>query len=92
MHPLAAMTFLTIRDSVDGVREGVDELKPMMCLALWAVKHEVKHCIEGKILDDCPLTEIVTCKDCEYNYKGTCEIDGLFVIDDYFCENGKRRE
>lgn len=72
--------------------DGVDELNSMMCLALWATKHKVKHCVEGKILDDCPLEEIVTCKDCEYNYKGTCEIDGLFVIDDYFCGNGKRRE
>ena len=35
---------------------------PMMCLALWATKHEVKHCVQGKILDDCPLEEIVTCK------------------------------
>lgn len=38
----------------------------MMCLALWATKHEVKHCIQGKILNDCPLVEIVTCKDCKH--------------------------
>ena len=30
----------------------------MMCLALWATKH----CVQGKILDDCPLEEVVTCK------------------------------
>ena len=30
----------------------------MMCMALWATKHEVKHCVQGKILDDCPLVEI----------------------------------
>ena len=40
--------------------DGVDELSPMMCIALWATKHEVKHCVSGKVLDDCPLVEIVT--------------------------------
>ena len=33
-------------------------LSPMMCIALWATKHEIKHCVQGKILDDCPLIEI----------------------------------
>lgn len=42
--------------------DGVDLLSPMMCLALWATKHEVRHCVEGKILGDCPLVEIVTAK------------------------------
>ena len=37
-------------------------LSPMMCLALWIMKHEVKHCVQERILDDCPLEEIVTCK------------------------------
>ena len=64
-------------------------LSPMMCLALWATKHEVKHCVSGKILDDCPLGEIATCKDCKYNDEGTCYIDGL---DDYFCASGTRKE
>lgn len=65
--------------------DGTDELlSPMMCLALWATKHEVKHCVQGKILDDCPLVEIgidIGDKDeCAiYEYKGTkdCYIDGL---------------
>ena len=56
-------------------------LSPMMCLALWATKHKVKHCVKGKILDDCPLVEIVTYKDYKHNDEGTCYIDGL---DDYF--------
>lgn len=35
--------------------DGTDELlSPMMCIALY----EVKHCTQGKILDDCPLVEI----------------------------------
>ena len=38
--------------------DGIDKLSPMMCFALWATKHEVKHCTQGKILDDCPLVEI----------------------------------
>ena len=53
--------------------DGADTLlRPrMMCMALWATKHEVKHCVSGKILDDCPLEEIVTCKDGKYWNKET---------------------
>ena len=49
---------------VRSATDGADTLvRPrMMCMALWAAKHEVKHCIQGEILDDCPLVEIVTCK------------------------------
>ena len=56
--------------------DGTDTLlSPMMCLALWATKHEVKHCVSGRILDDCPLVEIgidIGDKDeCAiYEYKG----------------------
>lgn len=39
--------------------------------------------------ENCPLAEIVTCKDCKHNDEGTCYIDGLGVCDDYFCANGK---
>jgi predicted RNA-binding Zn-ribbon protein involved in translation (DUF1610 family) len=35
-----------------------DLLNPMMCVAIWATTHEIKHCVGGKILDDCPLVEI----------------------------------
>lgn len=35
-----------------------DLLSPMMCIAIWATTHEKKHCVGGKILDDCPLVEI----------------------------------
>lgn len=72
--------------------DGADELSPMMCIALWATKHEVKYCVQGEILNDCPLVEIVTCKDCKHNYEDTCDIDMLEVCDDYFCANGKRKE
>ena len=74
--------------------DGADALlRPrMMCMALWAAKHEVKHCIKGEILDDCPLVEIVTCKDCKHNDEDTCYIDGLGVRDDYFCSSAERNE
>ena len=63
--------------------DGTDTLlSPMMCMALWATKH----CVSEKILDDCPLVEIVTCK---HNDEGTCYIDGL---NDYFCSSGERNE
>ena len=69
--------------------DGDTLLSPMMCMTLWATKHDVKHCAKGKILDDCPLEEIVTCKDCKHNDEDTCYIDGL---DDYFCSSGERKE
>lgn len=41
---------------------------------------------------NCPLTEIVTCKDCKYNYENSCDYDGWGVNDDYFCAKGERRK
>ena len=81
--------------------DGTDTLSPMMCMALWATKHEVKHCIQGKILDDCPLVEIVTCKDCFYynideDGRGYhCEKYGhtrFPVYADFYCADAERRE
>ncbi len=66
--------------------DGTDTLSPMMCMALWATKHEVKHCIQGKILNDCPLVEIVTCKDCTYD--GCAKAHSP----NHWCSDGKRRE
>ena len=69
--------------------DGMDTLlSPMMCMALWATKHEVKHCTQGKILDDCPLVEIVTCKDCKYWNKKTEYCKGA----DFYCEDAERRK
>ena len=45
-----------------------DLFSPMMCIAIWATTHEKKHCIGGKVRDDCPLAEIGTCKDCKHYY------------------------
>lgn len=59
--------------------DGADTLlSAMMCVALWDTKHEIKHCVKGKILDDCPLVEIgidIGDKDeCAiYEYKGEKE-------------------
>ena len=76
--------------------DGTDELSPMMCVALWATKHEIKHCVEGRILDDCPLVEIVTCRDCKYNDENFCMIDDCRIADDiandYFCACASRKE
>lgn len=41
-----------------------DPLSPMMCVAIWATTHETKHCIGGKLRDDCPLIEIESDSDC----------------------------
>ena len=79
--------------------DGADTLlSPMMCVALWATKHEIKHCVKGKILDDCPLVEIVTCKDCKHcdfddsDQTFFCNTYGNIVCSSHFCSNGKRRE
>lgn len=47
-------------------------------------------CTETKRPKDCPLVEVVTCKECKHNYEDTCDIDGLEVCDAHFCANGKR--
>ena len=70
-------------------------LSPMMCLALWATKHEIKHCVQGRILADCPLVEIVTCKDCKHRKKVKddwgyyCEYTNMVMDDDEFCSSGE---
>ena len=70
--------------------DGVDLLSPMMCLAIWATKHEVKHCVEGIVLDDCPLVEIVKCKDCKHcerRYDGTGR-QTIYTCKDDHCNDG----
>ena len=73
-------------------------LSPMMCLALWATKHEVKHCTSEKILEDCPLVEVVTCKDCKHrnkvkdNWGYYCEYTNMVMDDDEFCSSGESKE
>lgn len=69
-----------------------------MCVAIWATKHEIKHCIDGKVRSDCPLTEIVTCKDCKHRKKVKddwgyyCEYTNMVMDDNEFCSSGERRE
>ena len=41
---------------------------------------------------NCPLVEIITCKDCRYNYENNCDMYGCKVIDEYFCAGAERRE
>ena len=52
----------------------------------------------GKRLDDCPLVEIVTCKNCtkgQRKYtdsKKYCMWLGRITDDDFYCGYGKRKE
>ena len=41
---------------------------------------------------DCPLVEIITCKDCKHDDEGTCYIDGFAVCDDFYCASARREE
>ena len=41
---------------------------------------------------DCPLVEIVTCKDCKYNKNGICPNYRHFVDDDFYCGDAIRKE
>lgn len=41
---------------------------------------------------NCPLVEIITCKDCEHNDEGSCDMDGCGVTDDCYCYCAYRRE
>jgi len=42
--------------------------------------------------DNCPLIEIVTCKDCKHNCKNICGVDGSRVTDNFYCAGGERGE
>ena len=46
----------------------------------------------NEIHHDCPLIEIVTCKDCKHNRNGICPSYRHFVDDDFYCANAERRE
>lgn len=66
-------------------------------------KNKRVNCLALSRDDDCPLVEIVTCKDCKYWDKedGYCKPSShtigqvdyiLYTSADFFCENGKRRK
>ncbi len=40
---------------------------------------------------NCPLVEIVTCKDCKHNKNGVCPNYRHFVDDDFYCADAERR-
>ena len=79
--------------------------KKVNCLA-WS--RDDKNCLIWSRDDNCPLVEVVTCKDCKYNAKrdgiclkddidywfdeNICTIDGCTVTDNYFCECAERRK
>ena len=82
----------------DGNSKG--PFKPMVCIPIWATTHEIKHCIGGRILEDCPLVDIVTCGECSHCDKKMVEgIESLWCMreycatdEDYYCGSGERRE
>ena len=46
---------------------------------------------------DCPLVEIITCKECKYARQSEdndryCYLSGKYHDPDYFCASGKRKE
>ena len=66
-------------------------------------KNKRVNCLAWNRDDDCPLIEIVTCKNCKYWDKedGYCKLSShingridyvLYTNTDFFCKNGKRRE
>lgn len=55
-------------------------------------KHRTVNCLVWNRDDNCPLVEIVTCKDCKYNYENSCDFDGFGIDDNYFCAKGERKE
>lgn len=81
-----------------------EPFSPMICVAIWAITHEIKYCIGGKIRDDCPLVEVVICKDCKYyrnkgNKYSYCtkrlNIDSItdrYRELDYYCADAERKE
>lgn len=42
--------------------------------------------------NDCPLVEIITCKDCGHNDDGSCDMDGCGIEDDCYCYCAYRRK
>lgn len=76
--------------------DGIDTLSPMMCIAIWATKHEKKHCVSGRVHDDCPLVEIGTCKDCnlyrpDQNKNMRCQVLDFYPNPDFYCAAFEKR-
>ena len=84
--------------------KGMEEL-PKNCLDC-PISHEdeIDYCICGKtgknvylyaneIHPDCPLVEIVTCKDCKYyrNNLEHCKQWCMSITDDFYCGFAERR-
>lgn len=41
---------------------------------------------------NCPLVEIVTCKDCKHKRGGGCRNFSHIINDDFYCADAERRE
>jgi len=47
---------------------------------------------QDKRPNDCPLVEIVTCKDCKHRQYSYCDYHNCYLTKNGFCNNAKRRE
>ena len=55
-------------------------------------KNKRVNCLVWNRDDNCPLVEVVTCKDCKYNDKNVCTVDGYGITDDYFCASAMKKD
>ena len=67
--------------------------KKVNCLA-WS--RDDKNCLIWSRDDNCPLVEVVTCKDCKYNDENFCMIDDCRIaediVNDCFCACASRKD
>ena len=59
-------------------------------------KNKRVNCLVWNRDDNCPLVEVVTCKDCKYNDENFCMIDDCRIaediVNDCFCACAERRK
>lgn len=54
--------------------------------------YDIKTDTKKERTKDCPLVEIITCKDCKHNKNGICPNYRHFVDDDFYCADAERRK
>lgn len=72
---------------------------PASCLSCWIaptcevwVREKSKYKGYDDRLDECPLEEVVRCKDCTYCNNGWCYDFGIRMNDNEFCSGGERKD
>ncbi len=54
-------------------------------------KHKKVNCLVWSRDNNCPLAEIITCKDCKYWDEPYCKVINNFTDEDYYCASAKRK-